>query len=118
MQKKIFVGNGAFEAHGVTAFAKKVTLKPYEEVVGHLHQLEQRDEMLLAEIGDIVVRLPLAMRPALAHLLGSRVGIIRTDITNREYLFRRLQEKPRTYEVLRLKNEFQNRPEMACTAGI
>ena len=117
MQKKISVGNGAFEVHGVKVFARGITLRPYEEVVGHLHQLEQRDEVLLAEIGDIVVRLPLELRPDLSQLLGSQVGIIRTDITNREYLFRRLPEKPRTREVFRMKNEL-NRPDMACTAGI
>ena len=70
-----------------------IMLRPWHEVVGPLIRLDDRDGVLIAEIGKIRVALPCDMKESFAPLLGRRIGIIRVDnIQGREYLVRVLKE--------------------------
>ena len=76
-----------------------IILRDYQEVVGQLTRIEERNGVLIAEIGKIRVALPCDMKESLAPLLGRRIGIIRSDIKgSREYLVRVLPE-PRTARI-------------------
>ena len=76
-----------------------IMLRPWHEVVGPLLRSDDRDGVLIAEIGKIRVALPCDMKESLAPLLGRRIGIIRSDIKgSREYLVRVLPE-PRTARI-------------------
>jgi hypothetical protein len=70
-----------------------VVLKPYEEVIGALNKLEAYNRMLLAEIGRIVVTLPIDLKDELTPNLNRRIAILRTDIPGKEYLFRTIREE-------------------------
>jgi hypothetical protein len=52
----------------------------WEEVLGHLHRIEEPQEgCLVALIGKIHVALPEEMAARLLQLQGQRIGIIRTE---------------------------------------
>lgn len=70
--------------------------QPWDELLRLLLSLAECNGMLLAEVGEIVVVLPIEMEPDLSLLVGSRIGILRTDIPNKEYLVRLLSEKQAT----------------------
>lgn len=65
-----------------------IRLDQYMEVIGLFARLEEQDGMLLAEIAGYTVILPIEMKEVLAPHLGSRIGILRTDVKGREYVFR------------------------------
>ncbi|MCJ7445120.1 MAG: hypothetical protein MUO26_11455 [Methanotrichaceae archaeon] len=67
--------------------SKAIRLKPFEEIVGELHELANTDG-LTARIGNVSVILPREMEPELRPFIGSRIGILRTDIPKKEFLFR------------------------------
>ena len=72
-----------------------VVLKEYEEVVGPLCSLEERNGMLLAEIGKVVVALPIELKDGLSLNLNRRVAVLRTDLPGKKFLFRVIcEEKP------------------------
>jgi hypothetical protein len=69
-----------------------IVLKPYEEVAGCLEQLDEYRGMLTAKIADFTVVLPFKMKLELSKLLGFNVTILRTDMPNKEYILRVLND--------------------------
>ena len=69
-----------------------IILVPYQEVVGPLNSLEEREGALFIEIAHLIIILPFEMAEVLTPLLGSRMSIIHTDIFSKEYLVRVLEE--------------------------
>ena len=67
-------------------------LVPYQEVVGPLIGLEERDGAVFAEIGKYTIVLPLEMKVPLSSLLGRKCGILRTDIPAKRYIIRVLSD--------------------------
>jgi hypothetical protein len=63
-------------------------LRPWEEVVGPLTELDDDEGILLAKIGKIALALPIDMAEVLNPHLGQRIGILRTDLSNKPYLLR------------------------------
>ena len=79
----------------------KVTgLELYMEVVGPLVELVEQDGVLLAEIAQHIVVLPIELKEALMPHLGSRIAILRTDIPGKEFLFRVLPGGKKTAPVM------------------
>jgi hypothetical protein len=64
----------------------------YEEVIGVLTELTGDEESLIARISKVVLALPLEMEIRLQPLVGKSIGILRTDIPQKEYLVRRISE--------------------------
>lgn len=60
----------------------------FEEAAGLLHGLLVEPEMLIACVGKIHLMLPQEMESSLRPLIGQRIAILRTDIPEKEYLFR------------------------------
>ena len=79
---------------------KVVRLKHYMEVVGPFVELVEQDGVLLAEIAQHVVVLPVELKDALMPHLGSRIAILRTDIPGKEFLFRVLPDGKKTAPVM------------------
>ena len=67
-------------------------LGTFEEAVGVLHELADDEGLLIARISKIVLVLPAELKEKLQPLLGHRIGILRTDIPQKEYLVRALNE--------------------------
>jgi hypothetical protein len=67
-------------------------LVPWSECLGMLRDLMKSDESLIASIGRIELIVPLELESDLRPLVGQRIAILRTDISGKEYLFRRLSE--------------------------
>ncbi len=67
-------------------------MKYFEEVYGKLIQLSKRQDVLVAYIGKLALVLPLEIEPQLRPLLGSQIGILRTDDSARPYLFREVAD--------------------------
>jgi hypothetical protein len=62
----------------------------FEEAVGVLTELTEDEGFLNARIGRLVLLLPPEMENTWCPLLGTRIGILRTDIPRKEYLVRRI----------------------------
>jgi hypothetical protein len=60
----------------------------YEEAVGTLTGLTVDQGFLIAQISNVMLALPIEMESKLATLMGSRIGILHTDIPGKEYLVR------------------------------
>jgi hypothetical protein len=73
--------------------SKLVILDHWMEIVGLLHEIDNREGILLAVIGANKVALPLYLKDALLPHMGSKIAIIRTDLPGKEYLVRSIQEK-------------------------
>jgi hypothetical protein len=54
-------------------------LRPWGEVIGPLHSLQEYEGSLLARIGQIDVLLPKELEARLRELQGQTIGILRTD---------------------------------------
>jgi hypothetical protein len=63
-------------------------LAPYEECAGSLKELFEQDGALIALIGEIHLSLSLDMEQSLRPLVSQMIAILRTDIPQKEYLFR------------------------------
>ena len=63
-------------------------LVPYEQVTGRFIRLEERDDILLAEIGKHLVVFPHEMKETISPHLGNRISVLRSDIPGKEYLIR------------------------------
>ena len=68
-------------------------LPPWNEVVGPLLDVQIVEGHVLAQIGKISVVLPLGLGKTLQSLIGTRIGILRTDIIGKEYLLRAILEE-------------------------
>ncbi len=66
----------------------------YEEIIGFLVNLSEDDDVLLATIGKITIILPMELRLPLWPFLGRKIAILRTDLPNRQYLWRSCDENP------------------------
>ena len=66
----------------------------FEEIVGGLHELMEQNGALIAHIGKIHLALPPELEQSLRPLLGRTIAIIRTDLPQREYIFRVLTQEP------------------------
>jgi hypothetical protein len=65
----------------------------YEEAVGTLVGMTIDHGFLIAQISKVRIVLPIEMENKLLPLIGTRVGILRTDIQGKEYLFRIIEGK-------------------------
>ena len=54
-------------------------MRPWGEVIGPLHGLQEYEGSLLARIGQIDVLLPEELEARLRELQGQTIGILRTD---------------------------------------
>jgi hypothetical protein len=75
------------------SFSEVYRLASFEEVVGNLHDLRIEDDFLIAYISFIRIALPFEMETILRPHLGQKISILKTDIPNKSYLFRVLQEQ-------------------------
>ena len=73
-------------------------LTAYEEVVGDLLELVEKDGILVALIGKVHLALPANLEQSLRHLIGQKIAILRTDLPQKEFLFRVLKEEPNRLE--------------------
>jgi hypothetical protein len=69
-------------------------LETYEEVVGHLQDLQLEEGLLRARFRNVVLYFPPEMETMLRPLIGQHIGILRTDIPDKPYLFRFLKKDP------------------------
>lgn len=65
----------------------------YEEAVGTLNGIDIDQGLLIARISKVSLALPVELEAKLAPLMGTRIGILRTDILGKEYLVKRIPEK-------------------------
>ena len=65
----------------------------YEEAVGTISELTIDQGFLMARISEVNLALPLEMENKLAPLMHTRIGILRTDIPQKEYLVRSIPEE-------------------------
>ncbi len=72
--------------------SKLTTFVPWMEVIGRLIRLEEQKGVLLAEIANHDVVLPLELKDPLTPHMGQRIALLRTDIPGKQYLFRVLPE--------------------------
>ncbi len=80
------IGEQGSESQFVRTFAYPIySLHTWEEAVGHLTGLSKENGLLKALIGKIVLILPLELEDELEPLLGHDIGILRTDVANKEY---------------------------------
>ena len=75
-------------------FPKLYRLDYFEEDVGPLHKLTEKDGILIALIGKVHLALPATLEKSLRPLIGQRIAVLRTDLPHKEYLFRVLTEEP------------------------
>ena len=68
--------------------SKIYRLSQYEEGAGVLHELIEKDDILVAHIGKIHFVLPLDMEESLRPLIGQKITILHTNIPDNLYLFR------------------------------
>jgi hypothetical protein len=68
-------------------------MRHWDEILGHVHRIEELDDYCLALIGKILVTLPKEMATRLKETKGQRIGILRTD---RDYRLRVINPKPDT----------------------
>lgn len=65
----------------------------YEEAVGTLHGIAVDHGLLIARISKVILALPIELECKLTPLMGTRIGILRTDIPGKEYLVRNIPGK-------------------------
>jgi hypothetical protein len=65
----------------------------FEEAAGILHEIMEQDGALIAFIDKIHLILPLDMEESLRPLIGQTITIIRTDLSEKPYLFRVLAQE-------------------------
>jgi hypothetical protein len=68
-------------------------LHPFEEVVGVLHELIDDGGVLVARIGEICVALPWEMEDALRSAMGHKIGVLRTDLSTKPYLWKLMDDR-------------------------
>ena len=58
----------------------------FEEAIGVLTELTEDEGILTARISEVVLVLPSEIKDRLLPLIGKSIGILRTDIPQKEYL--------------------------------
>lgn len=74
--------------------SKLYRLDCFEEAVGTFHELKEKDGILVADIGKVHLALPITMEENLRPFVRQKIAILRTDLPQKEYLFRVLTEEP------------------------
>lgn len=69
-------------------------LEPYEEIIGILNELSFIEGLLLGRIGTITIAIPDDLEDRIRPFIGKRIALIRTDIAEKQYLFRVLDPAP------------------------
>jgi hypothetical protein len=69
-------------------------LEPYEEIIGILNELSFIEGLLLGRIGTITIAIPDDLEDRIRPFIGKRIALIRTDIAEKQYLFRVLDQAP------------------------
>lgn len=72
--------------------AQVCRLQLYEEALGQLKNVQLLERYALAEIGPVIVDLPIEIGERLNPLICQRIGVIRTDV---DYRFRMMAPKPK-----------------------
>ncbi|MBP7066724.1 MAG: hypothetical protein KBB04_00365 [Methanothrix sp.] len=72
---------------------KMYRLDYFEEIVGILHEIMNQDDTPIALVGKIQLALPAELEKSLRPLIGQKVAILRTDIPDKQYLFRVIPEE-------------------------
>ncbi len=72
-------------------------LHSFEEAIGVLHGLADDGGILVAEIGDVHVALPWELEEVIRGSVGQRIGVLRTDLPGKAYLWRLIDNKLRTH---------------------
>lgn len=67
-------------------------LEPYEEIIGILNELSFIEGLLLGRIGTITIAIPDDLEDRIRPFIGKRIALIRTDIAEKQYLFRVLDQ--------------------------
>lgn len=70
----------------MSAILRRLNL--WEEAVGPLNELDKKDNLLIAKIGQVSLIFPLELDEKMQPNIGKRIGILHTDIPNKQYLFR------------------------------
>lgn len=80
-------------------FAENYTAQSYhylqcwEDAIGYLEKVWKDHDSLKAKIGGVVVIFPLKLEDALKSLQGSEIVIIHTDVPDKEYIIRNIEEE-------------------------
>ena len=69
-------------------------LEPYEEIIGILNELSFIEGLLPGRIGTITIAIPDDLEDRIRPFIGKRIALIRTDIAEKQYLFRVLDQAP------------------------
>lgn len=59
-----------------------------------IEEIDKQEDAVAVRIGKIHLALPLEMEESLKPLIGQRISILRTNIPEKPYLFRLLDQKP------------------------
>lgn len=68
-------------------------MKPFEEVIGILHEMTEDSGALIAKIGKLAVALPWEFENDLKSLIGCKIGVLRTDLPGKPYLWKLNEDK-------------------------
>jgi hypothetical protein len=68
-------------------------LEPYEEIVGTFDELSMAEGLLVARFKTMAIALPIDMEDRIRPFVGQKIGILRTDIPEKPYLFRLLDQE-------------------------
>ena len=69
-------------------------LEPYEEIVGTLDELSFIEGLLINRFGTITIAIPPDMEDRIRPFVGKKLGLLRTDIPEKQYLVRILDQEP------------------------
>jgi hypothetical protein len=67
-------------------------LGPYEEIVGTLGELSFIEGLLIGRFGTITIAIPPDMENRIRPFIGKKLALLRTDIPEKQYLFRILDQ--------------------------
>ena len=73
--------------------SKIYRLDCFEEAAGVLHELTEKEDVIIAHIGQILLSLPLDMEQSLRPLISQRITILRTDHPDKPFLFLILEQE-------------------------
>ena len=82
----------------ISSLKKPYHLSYFEEAVGILHELIEQDSILYIQIGQIILALPPSLIQGLKPLINQKIAILHTDIPEKQYLLRILDQDPTSCE--------------------
>jgi hypothetical protein len=60
----------------------------WEEATGMIHEVQNYEDLLIVRIGKLRLVVPIEMEKTMRSCIGTKIGILRTDIHDREYIVR------------------------------